>query len=106
MSNAFLLRFQEPCSEVEMGEVLGTATKTSTREQPDTDPASKAHSALASGTETFTKILNEHKDSDATGASKAFPRTAISMGTETVTNVRAETSDTDPGQLVNRVLSR
>jgi hypothetical protein len=71
MSFSFLLRFQERCED-------------------------SSSSAVAMGTETVTRVLQEQSDADRpNGAFRSLPIAEINAGTLTNTRIRAEQADAD-----------
>ncbi len=102
MDSAFILRYQESCTEGDSAScVAGTTTKTKTLgEQADLDQT------LVSGTQTVTRVANEQGDADSTKKLTTLPRHSVEMGTKTATAVKAESPDNDRGQTLYQVLSR
>jgi len=71
MTHSFLLRFQERCEE-------------------------SYSAAVASGTQTMTKVMQEQPDADPTKPTfQLLPVADIYAGTATVTRIRSEQGDTD-----------
>lgn len=74
MTHSFLLRFQERCDE----------------------PCS---TAVASGTQTMTKVMREQPDADPTKLTfQSLPTSDIYAGTATITRIRSEQGDADSAQ--------
>jgi hypothetical protein len=95
MRIAFLLRFQEPCTEDTPTPLAGTQTITRSRaEGNDTDPGSKAHSIFPNELE----ISTEPKDKQ----NIAIPMAA----TRTKTFSKAETDDRDAASKNLRIVPR
>ena len=92
MTQAYILRFQEPCDASSRLESVGTMTHTRVQaEQPDNDPGAKGFSAMLAGTATKTSVGTEQPDNDRLCSRKS----QMLAGTQTLTAVQAESLDRD-----------
>ena len=114
MTNAFILRFQEPCvGEDHKCGASGTKSLTGVRaEATDEDPDRPRYGVLGTrlqeaGTQTQTFTAQEGADADP-GSSElsAIPkaRFASSQGTQTFTRVKGGDVEPDPGALELRAI--